>query len=237
MLRTPEAILFDVGDTLLEERRFDLAAGIQAVLPHDPPRAAALAAAFPLATQEAHRNDRELLLADWLVEHLSPAAGTGCGAQSQVVEDTIWPVVVTLVPRPGAIALLQRLREDRVRAAAISNAAFSGRVLNAELDRHGFGGLLQFVLSSGDLGWRKPARAIFEAALDRLAVQAERTWFVGDTLTEDVAGAAAAGLQPIWLRSLLEEPLPAEPVIQVDDWSALARLYDASQSHAALANG
>ena len=70
----------------------------------------------------------------------------------------------------------------------------------------------------------------------RLAVEPDHAWFVGDTLTEDMAGAAAAGLQPIWLRSLLEEPPPAEPEIQVDDWSVLARLYDASQSHAPLAN-
>lgn len=229
VLRAPEAILFDIGDTLLEERRFDLAAGIRAVLPHDPPRVAALTAAFRLATQEAHRSDRELLLADWLLEHLSPAVGAGHGAQSQVVEDTIWAVVVTLVPRPGAIAMLQRLQEDRVRVAAISNAAFSARVLSAELDRHGFMGLLQFVLSSGDFGWRKPARPIFEAALERLAVQAEHTWFVGDTLTEDMAGAVAAGLQPIWLGSLLGASPPPAPVIQVDNWSALARLYEVSQ--------
>ncbi len=41
-------------------------------------------------------------------------------------------------------------------------------------------------------GWRKPAREIFDAAVSRLGVAANQTWFIGDTVDEDIAGARAA---------------------------------------------
>ena len=51
---------------------------------------------------------------------------------------------------------------------------------------------------------RKPHPAIFERALDALAVEPERTLFVGDRLYEDVRGAAEVGMttvQALWFRA------------------------------------
>lgn len=187
-------MLFDVGNTLLAEQGFDLNAGIAAVVPQRGD-VVVLAEAFRVESLACHDTQRELRLASWLQRHVSTLACESVDA----IEDHIWPAVVTLMPYPGVVGVLQRLALDGVRMAAISNAAFSGRALLAELTRHRLGSFLQFVLSSADLGVRKPASAIYAAALERLCAEASRTWFIGDTLDEDMAGATDVGLNALWL--------------------------------------
>lgn len=46
---------------------------------------------------------------------------------------------------------------------------------------------------------QKPDPRIFAHALAEIGCVAVHTWFVGDHPLNDVLGAAAVGLQPIWL--------------------------------------
>lgn len=221
----PSALVCDVGDTLLREVRFDLEAGIRAALPDSLcGRAAHLAHAFRDESREAHASHRELTLSHWLRDRI-PALHE---VEEERVEDAIWSEVVTLAPMEGVGDLLRRLDGDGVRVGAISNAYFSGRVLHRELERHGLAGLIQSVLSSGDLGIRKPDARIYFEMLERLGVTAARTWYVGDTFEEDIVGASNAGLMPIWLHSGRAHHDHVAPLRHVRDWTALARLYESS---------
>jgi len=47
----------------------------------------------------------------------------------------------------------------------------------------------------------KPSPAYFKAALDALDSDAELTWMVGDDLEADIAGAHAAGLKTVLVRT------------------------------------
>lgn len=219
----PAAVIFDVGGTLLEERWFDLEGALRALIP-DAQLARGLSAEFGRVLSEHHRADREIALARWMVERLVASPLT-----VEELEDALWRNVVELVPRAGVAGVLTRLEADRVAMAAVSNAAFSARVLAAELQRHGLLKYFRFVVSSADFGLRKPHPAIFEAALDRLGVPADRAWFVGDTLGEDIAGAEAAGLRPIWLSDRGEMPVPVAAT-RVRDWASLGHLYAAARS-------
>jgi FMN phosphatase YigB (HAD superfamily) len=219
--RAPLAVLFDVGNTLLEERRFDLEAGIGAVV-DDTRGVDALAAAFRIETADRYRRHEEVLLAQWLVDRV-PSLGRASVAD---IEDRIWAAVVTLVPVPLIAGVLARLSDDGVALAAVSNAAFSGRVLRAELARFHLADRLRFVLSSADVGCRKPAPAIFRMAVERNGIAPEHTWFVGDTMDEDITGALAAGVQPILLSANATPPRspgPNVPVIR--DWAEFTALY------------
>jgi putative hydrolase of the HAD superfamily len=63
---------------------------------------------------------------------------------------------------------------------------------------------LDFSVFSSEVGTRKPHPAIFERALEALAVEPERTLFVGDRLYEDVRGAGELGMttvQALWFRA------------------------------------
>ena len=55
------------------------------------------------------------------------------------------------------------------------------------------------IIVSGDVGCRKPDRAIFDLAAKRFALNPEETWYVGDTFENDIAGASLAGWKTIWL--------------------------------------
>jgi putative hydrolase of the HAD superfamily len=54
-------------------------------------------------------------------------------------------------------------------------------------------------VTSAEAGARKPAPAIFEAALARLQSRREAAILVGDSLDTDVAGGQAAGIRSVLL--------------------------------------
>jgi putative hydrolase of the HAD superfamily len=85
------------------------------------------------------------------------------------------------------------------------------------------------VLSSADIGIRKPAAGIFEAAAARLAIPASSTWFVGDTWNEDILGARDAGMQPLWFRGNSAEA-GSVPVLR--DWDEFLAHYAAARIRA-----
>jgi FMN phosphatase YigB (HAD superfamily) len=219
-VKSPRAILLDVGDTILRQHWFDLAVGIDVVV-HDRERSEALASGFRAYELPAYVRGDECGLAEWLRSQVPSLAGQ----RADAIEDRIWAAVVRTEPLPDVERVLDRLTEDRVPTGAVSNAAFSGRAIRAELARHGLAAKLRFVLSSTDLRIRKPSPGIFEAALERLGSRPSETWFVGDTFNEDIVGAMAVGLQPVWLAGERALQRPAAGFAVVRRWSDFLALY------------
>ncbi len=89
---------------------------------------------------------------------------------------------------------LERLRARGLRLGVISNW---DRRLSAILQGMGIGEAFETVLSSADVGLRKPDPRIFELACERLGVSPSRAAHVGDHEYADVLGARAAGLLPV----------------------------------------
>jgi putative hydrolase of the HAD superfamily len=79
--------------------------------------------------------------------------------------------------------------------------------------------LLDAIVTSAGAGARKPSPAIFEQALGLAGVVAADAIHVGDTLDEDVAGARAAGIEPVLIRRADGPPEPGVRTI-----SSLAEL-------------
>ena len=96
-------------------------------------------------------------------------------------------------------AALELLRSQGYRTAVVSNSPWGSpaALWRKELKRLGIAGLVDAVVLCGDVGWRKPARRIFDHARKRLGVAVEQCVFVGDDLEWDVAGSAAAGMRPV----------------------------------------
>jgi len=224
-LKPPHAILLDVGDTILRQHWFDLSLGIEAVV-HDRARSEELATAFRSYELPAYDRGDECLLAEWVRSQESSLGEL----PRDVIEDRIWAAVVRMEPLPRVDQVLASLAADRVPVGAVSNAAFSGRAVRAELARHGLAPQLQFVLSSADLRIRKPAPGIYSAALERLHARASETWFVGDTYDEDIIGATAVGLQPVWLTSGHAVDRMNVDVPVVRDWSEFLTLYSSCRA-------
>ena len=101
-------------------------------------------------------------------------------------------------------ALLESLRERRLKTGLVSNAFDPPDLLHGDLRRMGLAERLDAAVFSSEVGKRKPHPLIFEVALQRLGVVPERALFVGDSLSADVAGADALGMttvQALWFRA------------------------------------
>ena len=96
----------------------------------------------------------------------------------------------------GAPATVRALQERGYRLGVVSNA--EGRVAR-DLDNAGYAALFETVVDSHLVGVEKPDPAIFRIALERMGLDPATTVFVGDVPAVDVAGARAAGLDPILL--------------------------------------
>jgi putative hydrolase of the HAD superfamily len=93
-----------------------------------------------------------------------------------------------------AAAALDELRAGGLRLVCVSNWDVS---LPDVLDRCGLGDLLDDVVTSAEVGARKPDPRIFEVALERAGCATNEAIHVGDTPEEDLAGASAAGIRAL----------------------------------------
>lgn len=59
--------------------------------------------------------------------------------------------------------------------------------------------LKETIFVSGDIGTAKPDKRIFLYACEKMKVQKNSVWYVGDSFRNDVEGAKGAGLHSIWV--------------------------------------
>jgi putative hydrolase of the HAD superfamily len=99
------------------------------------------------------------------------------------------------------IPVLERLRSNRYRIGIVSNLPWGSPAgaWRQELQRLGVASLVDSTTLCADVGWRKPARQIFEAAARSLAVRCDECTFVGDNMQWDIEGSAAVGMNPVLL--------------------------------------
>ncbi|WP_170159938.1 HAD family hydrolase [Frondihabitans australicus] len=111
---------------------------------------------------------------------------------------------------------LDRLGSD-ARLVIVSNTHASDLVQRT-LRGLGVDGLVDAVVTSLDVGWRKPHPAIYEAALAAAGVDRSECLFVGDSKTNDYDGPRAAGIA-----SMLVAP---SSVVGVPDAHRIGSLVD-----------
>jgi len=97
---------------------------------------------------------------------------------------------------PDAAPALAALRERGLGLVCVSNWDCS---LREVLQRCGLGGAFEVVVTSAGTGVRKPDPAIFVRALELAGCSPGEAIHVGDTASEDVAGANAAGIRGLLL--------------------------------------
>ena len=95
---------------------------------------------------------------------------------------------------PDVEPAFRRLHDRGLRLGVISNW---DRRLASLLGGLGLGELLETVVSSADVGMRKPDPRVFELACDRLGVEPAQAAHVGDHHYADITGATAAGMTAV----------------------------------------
>jgi putative hydrolase of the HAD superfamily len=208
----PEAVLFDLGHTLMDWTWDDdlLVAGHTAALDaigrHSEPAAQALTARYL----------REAQLQDWeAVEEVEYPALTRAmlGDVGVDVDDdellrfleaehAAWAPARKVASMSEA--LLDSIRDRGLKTGLVSNAWDPRWLLERDLEEMGLLPRLDAIVFSSEVGVRKPRPEIFYRALDQLSVEPQRTVFVGDRLEADIRGAADLGMttiQALWFRA------------------------------------
>lgn len=123
---------------------------------------------------------------------------------------------------PDSVPAVEAIREAGMRVCIGSN--FDARLHAVVAGLPELAEVVEELVVSSEVGYRKPHPAFFRAACHRLGLPPERVLSVGDDLENDVLGARRAGLWALHLTRRGERP--ADPA-NVPDLSALAILRGA----------
>jgi HAD superfamily hydrolase (TIGR01549 family) len=129
--------------------------------------------------------------------------------------EELWRILgpAHLAPFPDAKDALRQLRAFGFRLAVTSNWQYGLKQFCSAL---GMGEYLDVVVASAEIGAAKPDVRIFEETCRRLGFPPARVLHVGDSRTDDVDGAQAAGLQALWLCRRAEATADPETVRGLD---------------------
>jgi FMN phosphatase YigB (HAD superfamily) len=137
----------------------------------------------------------------------------------QAINDA--PLLPNIRSFPDAISTLDSLSQAGWRLAIVTNRPWPAEILARRLRESGLPNVFDAIVTSVDVGVRKPHALIFETALRTLGVSPEESVMVGDSYEIDLVPAAFLGMAPI-LKLNECKPDPAFTLA----WHQIASLED-----------
>jgi len=130
--------------------------------------------------------------------------------------------------KPGALEAVRTL-SGRYRLGVISDTGITpGRVMRLYFQERGLLSHFTSLVFSDETGLCKPHPDVFRRALGELGAEPCEAVHVGDLLRTDVAGAKAAGLKAVWVRSSQQDgETDAEPDYVIDSLHELPGIIEA----------
>ncbi len=242
-MKKPKMIVFDYGQTLINELEFDGIKGTAEVMKY------AIINKYNRTAEElqkaAESMNKEMGRFDPARSHmfqieipfgmftayLYESQGIKLSLPYDQTETLFWDAASPGEVTEGIKEFLLFLKEQGIRTGVISNITYSGRALenriNTFLPDHDF----EFILATSEYMYRKPNRRIFELALEKVGLQAEEVWYIGDQYECDVVGSRNAGMFPVWyvgaLRKAAEE---RKDVLTIRNWNELMEVLGGGRS-------
>ena len=240
-MQTPVMIVFDYGNTLLYEDDADFVRGTQALFPYITENPDQLSAeqissfadrffeqigTVRASGFELHERQFQRMVYESLGIRLSISY-----AQAEIIQ---WDAATPGGVMPGAKQMLDAVNRMGIRTGVISNIGWSENALQNRLNRLLPNHKFEFVITSSEYGVRKPSPYLFRLALRKAGLSPRQMWFCGDTPSADIAGAAAAGITPVWYDYhakreqvyLSRHALPACEHLYIREWAELIRLLE-----------
>lgn len=239
-MKKPKMILFDYGQTLVNEKKFDGIAGTKAVLQYatknkynytaEDVQAAADAVNVELGRfgTKQHRLVQVEVPNHMFTAYLYQSMGIELSLTHQDIDRVFWNAASPGVPSDGIEDFLALLKEQDIRTGVISNITYCGEVveerINNLLPEHNF----EFILATSEYMFRKPDKRIFELALEKAGLQPEDVWYIGDNYLCDAVGARNAGIFPVWYIGATSAPQGEDDVLTISHWNELRKLIGES---------
>lgn len=233
-IERPEAIFFDVGDTLIRAHPSWAAVYQQGLLE----------VGIDVSEKDLERALLEETQADpwWLSEE--PFEATEENSYARIVEfdravlrraghsdlnDDAFRRIEDAFARqsawyvfPDVMPALDALRAAGFRMGVISNFVWGGPELIHALDlaQH-----FDSLTVSARVGFQKPHQGIFQHALDALDAAPERAWHIGDSYKADVVGARRMGISPVLIDRNETDPARVRDKHEDPDLTVVSDLY------------
>ncbi len=240
-MKKPDMILFDYGQTLVDQPTFDGEKGTAAVLKYAVKNrhnksAGEIQAYADCLNRELGRLDpekRHLFQIEvpnhMFTKYLYESQGIELSIGAEETDRVFWDAASPGKPTEGIEDFLAYLKKKQIRTGVISNISFCGKVvaerINSCIPENDF----EFILASSEYMYRKPHKRIFELALERAELSPEDVWYIGDQYACDIVGAGNAGLFPVWYTGAIDtEYAPREDVFAVKSWKELQEFIELS---------
>jgi putative hydrolase of the HAD superfamily len=230
------AVLFDLGGTLLHGRglgagldlaykgaraAYDTLKAQKVSLPSYPMYLARVTAAFA-SMGSAGGGLKEMDIRREIGQFF---AGIGAQLRDGQLDEALaaWhsPFAAEMHLDPKAVSVLEDLGAQGLRMGVITNSVWPGVLVERHLERLGVKRFFEVVVSSADVGLRKPSPEVFAAAVKRMGVQPSECAYVGDRPREDVVGAQQAGMRSVLLLGPGAKDPGPQPDLTIDALGAL----------------
>jgi len=236
-MKLPKMIMFDYGQTLVNEAKFDGIKGTEAVLKHATKNkynrtVEEVQAAADSINKELGRFDplkKHLFQVEvpnhMFTAYLYESLGIEISLAPEQIDKVFWDAAAPGMPTDGIEEFLNFLREQGVRTGVISNISYSGVAVKERIasviPNHEF----EFVIATSEYMYRKPNKRIFELALEKAELKPEDVWYIGDQYECDIVGAQNAEIFPVWYIGAIDLPYTEkEGILTVKSWSELKTL-------------
>jgi putative hydrolase of the HAD superfamily len=204
-LKKPRGIIFDFGDTLMQEESVNILDGYERLLEFVVNPNSITAQEVTDFTNEMEKDLRQKKDQSGLEISLPnffrlafDRLGLAFHLSYEQMEREFWEAAVVHHPSPGISGFLDFLDTQGIIKAVLSNASVCRETLTKDLSKYHLDRYFAFVMSSAEYGIRKPNPMLFEAAIKKMGIFPHEIWFAGDRLDNDIIGARNSGLFPIW---------------------------------------
>ncbi len=239
-MKMPKMVLFDYGQTLIAEQKFDGVKGTEAVLQYATRNKYHLSAEQVQAkaneiNQELGRFDpkkRHLFQIEipntMFTPYLYESQGIEIALSNAEIDTVFWNAAAPGTPTEGIKDFLDYLKNKGIRTGVISNISYNPSVVAERINRLLPDNTFEFIITSSNFLFRKPNKRIFDLALEKAQLRPDEVWYIGDQYECDVKGSLNAGMFPIWYIGALDLPYTVEEVHSLDkniltvtDWNEL----------------
>lgn len=233
-MRLPKMILFDYGQTLIAEKKFDGVKGTEAVLQYAVKNKYHLSAVeIQEKADEINREtgrfgpERGHLLQmeipnTMFTPYLYESLGIEIALSNSEIDTVFWDAAAPGVPTEGIKEFLNYLKCKDIRTGVISNIAYAQSVVAERINRLLPENTFEFIITSSNYVFRKPNKRIFALALEKADLKPEEVWYVGDNYKCDVKGSLNTGMYPVWYIGAINLPdMEHKKILAIKDWSEL----------------
>ena len=111
--------------------------------------------------------------------------------------DVYWDCFLdNMQPYDGTADFLSELKLSGVKIATCTD--MTAHIQYRKLKRLGLDKFIDFMVTSEETGFEKPAPIMFNLALQKLNLPANEVAYFGDAFERDIRGAANVGIKPFW---------------------------------------